>query len=111
LITNHTGVDSSGVSTVERLHNAPNVKLVALFSPEHGITGKFDQSQIADSVDEKSGLPVISLYGESRKPSREQLDQVDTLVFDNSDIGCRLHVPVDDGSAMEAAARLVALSC
>ncbi len=106
LITNHTGVDSTGVSTVERLQKAPNVKLVALFSPEHGITGKFDQPQIGDSIDEKTGLPVVSLYGDSRKPSREQLDRIDTLVFDIQDIGCRFYTyPSTMGLAMEEAAK------
>jgi uncharacterized protein YbbC (DUF1343 family) len=105
LITNHTGVDSAGVTTVDRLHKASNVKLVALFSPEHGIRGKLDQPRIGDSVDETTGLPVISLYGESRKPSREQLDRVDTLVFDIQDIGCRFYTyPSTMGLAMEAAA-------
>jgi uncharacterized protein YbbC (DUF1343 family)/CubicO group peptidase (beta-lactamase class C family) len=105
LITNHTGIDSAGISTVERLHRAPNVRLVALFSPEHGITGKLDQSRISDSVDQPTGKPVFSLYGESRKPSQEQLELLDTLVFDIQDIGCRFYTyPSTMGLAMEAAA-------
>lgn len=107
LITNHTGVDSSGVSTVELLHKAPNVKLVALFSPEHGLSGKFDQPDVASSVDEKTGLPIHSLYhGKDRKPSQEHLAAVDTLVFDIQDIGCRFYTyPSTMGLAMEEAAR------
>jgi uncharacterized protein YbbC (DUF1343 family) len=93
------------VSTVERLQKAPNVTLVALFSPEHGITGKFDQPNIGDAVDEKSGLPVVSLYGDSRQPSREQLDRVDTLVFDIQDIGCRFYTYISTmGLSLQAAA-------
>ena len=59
------GLDSTGVTTIDRLHKAPNVKLVALFSPEHGIRGVLDQPKIDDTVDEKTGVPVYSLYGEA----------------------------------------------
>ncbi|MEX0611302.1 MAG: exo-beta-N-acetylmuramidase NamZ domain-containing protein [Pirellulales bacterium] len=105
LITNHTGVDSSGKTTIDLLHEADNVKLVALFSPEHGIRGTLDQSSIADTVDEKTGLPVYSLYGESRKPSLDQLAELDALVFDIQDIGARFYTYISTmGLAMEAAA-------
>jgi len=73
------------------LHEAKNVKLVALFSPEHGIRGALDQAKINDSVDEKTGLPIYSLYGERRKPSKEQLDKLDALVFDVQDVGSRFY--------------------
>lgn len=106
LITNQTGVDSRHVTTIERLHEAKNVKLVALFSPEHGIRGALDQSKIADTVDEQTGVPVYSLYGESRKPSEEQLAKVDVLVFDIQDIGTRFYTyPSTMCLAMEAAAK------
>src|SRR5207302_293977 len=91
LITNQTGVDSDGVTTIDRLHQAKNIKLVALFSPEHGIRGALDQAKINDSVDEKTGLPVYSLYGERRKPSKEQLAKLDALVFDVQDVGSRFY--------------------
>lgn len=106
LITNQTGVDSLRVTTIERLHQAKNVKLVALFSPEHGIRGALDQPKIKDSVDEQTGVPVYSLYGESRKPSDEQLAKVDLLVFDIQDIGTRFYTyPSTMCLAMEAAAK------
>lgn len=106
LITNQTGVDSERVTTIERLHKAKNVKLVALFSPEHGIRGALDQSQIKDTVDEQTGVPVYSLYGESRKPSEEQLSKIDTMVFDIQDVGARFYTyPSTMCLAMEAAAQ------
>jgi len=106
LITNHTGVDSDHVTTIERLHNAKNVNLVALFSPEHGIRGALDVSTISDSIDEPTGLPVYSLYGKTRVPSAEQLEKVDVLVFDIQDIGARFYTyPSTMCLAMEAAAK------
>jgi uncharacterized protein YbbC (DUF1343 family)/CubicO group peptidase (beta-lactamase class C family) len=106
LITNQTGVDSKYVTTIERLHQAKNVKLVALFSPEHGIRGALDQDKIGDTVDEQTGVPVYSLYGESRKPSEEHLEKLDALVFDIQDIGARFYTyPSTMCLAMEAAAK------
>lgn len=91
LITNHTGRSRDGESTIDLLAAAPSVKLMTLFSPEHGIRGKLEQDQIRDGRDPKSGLPVYSLYGERRAPSVEQLKGIDTLVFDIQDIGCRFY--------------------
>jgi uncharacterized protein YbbC (DUF1343 family)/CubicO group peptidase (beta-lactamase class C family) len=91
LITNQTGVDSTGVTTIDRLHNAPDVKLVALFSPEHGIRGVLDHDDIPDSVDEKTGLPIYSLYGKRRWPTKAQLEELDALVFDVQDVGVRYY--------------------
>lgn len=106
LITNQTGIDSQHVTTIERLHQAKNVKLVALFSPEHGIRGALDQSKIADTIDEQTGVPVYSLYGESRQPSQERLAKVDVLVFDIQDIGTRFYTyPSTMCLALEAAAK------
>jgi uncharacterized protein YbbC (DUF1343 family)/CubicO group peptidase (beta-lactamase class C family) len=105
LVTNHTGVDSTGKSTIDLLHEAENVKLVALFSPEHGIRGELDVSDIGDTVDEKTGVYVHSLYGKSRKPSKEQMDKLDVLVFDIQDIGARFYTYTSTmGLCMEAAA-------
>jgi uncharacterized protein YbbC (DUF1343 family)/CubicO group peptidase (beta-lactamase class C family) len=105
LITNHTGINRAGVSTVKLLHDAPGVSLVALFSPEHGIAGKLDVSKIADARDEEFNLPIFSLYGETRKPTPESLKGIDTLVFDIQDIGCRFYTyPATMGNAMRAAA-------
>jgi uncharacterized protein YbbC (DUF1343 family) len=105
LITNQTGRDSSGATTIDLMHQARNFRLVALFSPEHGIRGVLDQSKIDDTVDEATGLPIYSLYGERRAPSREQLAELDVLVFDVQDIGARFYTNISTmGLAMRAAA-------
>src|SRR5687768_8207379 len=90
LITNHTGLDRQRRSTIDLLKNAPGVNVVALFGPEHGIRGELDE-KVGDSVDQKSGLPVYSLYGERRSPVSEQLRGLDALVYDIQDIGCRFY--------------------
>jgi uncharacterized protein YbbC (DUF1343 family) len=103
LITNHTGHDRERNPTIDLLKNAPDVTLVALFSPEHGIRGVADE-KIGDSTDEKTGLPIYSLYGETRKPKPEQLANLDALVFDIQDIGCRFYTYISTmGLALEAA--------
>ncbi len=105
LITNHTGRDRAGTSTAQRLHDAANVKLVALFSPEHGLEGKLDTSNIGDARDPTTALPVYSLYGKTRSPTRESLRGIDTLVFDIQDIGTRFYTYISTlGLAMQAAA-------
>lgn len=91
LITNQTGLDSTEQTTIDRLHAARNVKLISLFSPEHGIRGVLEKENIGDSKDEKTGLPIYSLYGERRKPSKEQLAAIDALVFDVQDVGSRFY--------------------
>lgn len=106
LITNQTGIDRKQQSTIDLLADAPDVKLVTLFSPEHGIRGKLDTKKIDDSRDSKTGLPVFSLYkNKIRKPSPEQLQNLDALVFDIQDIGCRFYTYISTmGLCMEAAA-------
>lgn len=105
LITNHTGIDGEGVPTIHRLHEAPNVRLAALFSPEHGLHGRLDVAKIADSEDEGTGLRVYSLYGETRQPTAAMLEDLDTLVFDIQDIGTRFYTYISTlGLAMQAAA-------
>ena len=105
LITNHTGVNRDGKSTIEILKAAPDVKLVALFSPEHGIAGKLDVEKIGDARDPTTGLQVYSLYGETRKPKKEHLADLDALVFDIQDIGARFYTYISTlGGAMEVAA-------
>ena len=91
LVTNQTGRDLSGNATIDVLKAAPNVKLTALFSPEHGIRGELDQSKINDSKDEKTGLPVYSLYNDLRRPKPEQLKDLDAIVYDIQDIGVRFY--------------------
>ena len=104
LITNQSGRDRAGRSTIDLLHSASTVKLRALFSPEHGIRGDRDEL-IADDRDTKTGLPIYSLYGKSKRPSAEQLEGLDALVFDVQDIGARFYTYVSTmGHAMEAAA-------
>ncbi|MDZ4286336.1 MAG: DUF1343 domain-containing protein [Prosthecobacter sp.] len=106
LITNHTGINASRASTIDLLANAPQVKLRALFSPEHGIRGALDQAKITDSLDKKTGLPIHSLYGERRAPTAEQLADLDALVFDIQDIGCRFYTYISTlRLCMEAAAK------
>ena len=103
LVTNHTGRDRSGRSTIDVLYKAPNVKLVALFSPEHGIRGNFDE-KVSDSKDEQTGLPIYSLYGETRRPKAEQLKDLDAVVFDIQDIGTRFYTYMSTlGYVMEEA--------
>jgi uncharacterized protein YbbC (DUF1343 family) len=105
LITNHTGRTRSGKSTAQVLASAANVKLTALFSPEHGFEGKLDVSKIGDTKDATTGLKVYSLYGETRKPTKAMLDDIDVLVFDIQDIGARFYTYVSTmGEAMHAAA-------
>jgi len=105
LITNHTGVAAGGVPTSELLHRALGVTLVALFSPEHGVAGKLDQPRVEDGRDPGTGVPVYSLYGATRRPTREQLRDLDTLVFDIQDIGTRFYTYISTmGEAMQAAA-------
>ena len=104
LITNHTGIDRTRVATIDRLKAAPNVQLLALFSPEHGIRGALDEPKITDSTDEKTGLPVISLYGERRAPTPGQLAALDTLVFDIQDIGCRFYTYISTMGACHGGA-------
>lgn len=107
LIANHTSRDKEGTGTHILLHEAPDVDLVTIFSPEHGFAGLLDQSHIGDSVEPKTGAPVKSLYGKTRKPTKEQLAGIDTLVFDIQDIGCRFYTYISTmGLAMEAAAEL-----
>jgi uncharacterized protein YbbC (DUF1343 family)/CubicO group peptidase (beta-lactamase class C family) len=104
LVTNQTGRDRSGRSTIDVLFKAPNVKLVALFSPEHGIRGLADE-KVSDSQDEQTGLPIYSLYGETRRPKPEQLKNIDALVYDIQDIGTRFYTYTATlGNVMEAAA-------
>ena len=90
LVTNHTGLTRDGRSTVAVLHAAPRVRLAALFAPEHGIAGTYDE-KIGHAVHPVTGLPVYSLYGDNYRPTADQLEGIDTLIFDIQDIGCRFY--------------------
>ncbi len=116
LVTNHTGIYQGAVgqvagsprelgSIIDALHEAPDVELVALFGPEHGIRGLFEAGvQIESAVDEQTGVPIHSLYGGTLRPTPEMLEGVDILVFDMQDIGARYYTYVSTMAyAMEAA--------
>ncbi|MGA7796469.1 MAG: DUF1343 domain-containing protein [Candidatus Acidiferrales bacterium] len=104
LITNQTGVDRNRRGTIDLLAHEPGVKLVALFSPEHGIRGNFD-ARVSSTTDEATGLPVYSLYGETERPTDAMLAGLDVLVFDIQDAGVRFYTYITTmGYAMEAAA-------
>lgn len=108
LVTNPTGVDRNLVSTIDILHNAKNVNLVALYGPEHGVRGDVHAGDKVDNFkDPATGLPVYSLYGKTRKPTPEMLKDIDALVYDIQDIGCRSFTYISTlGMIMEAAAEL-----
>ncbi len=105
LITNHTGRNRKGTSTVQILRSSNEVELKILFSPEHGFEGKLDTEKVGDSKDKTTGLKIFSLYGESRRPTAEMLSDIDTIVFDIQDIGTRFYTYISTmGEAMLAAA-------
>ena len=106
LITNPTGFVSNLKSTIDVLHEAKNVKLVALFGPEHGVRGDVHAGdKVENMTDSKTGLPVFSLYGKTRKATPEMLKDIDVLVYDIQDIGSRSFTYISTmGLAMEAAA-------
>lgn len=90
IITNHTGVNAQGKTTVDLLTHAPGVQVVAIFSPEHGLGGSRDE-KISSAKDAVSGLPVYSLYGDTLRPTDEMLAGIDALVFDLQDAGVRFY--------------------
>lgn len=106
LIINPTGVNRYLKSTIDILHDAPNVQLVALYGPEHGVRGDiYAGAKVQDQKDEKTGLPIFSLYGKTRKATKEMLRGIDALVYDIQDIGSRSFTFISTmGLAMEAAA-------
>lgn len=105
IITNQTGVDADGNRGIDRLNHAPGIRLTAIFSPEHGLQGTLDE-KISSGTDATTGLPVYSLYGETRIPTDQMLQNIDALVFDMQDAGVRFYTyPTTLAYAMEAAAR------
>jgi uncharacterized protein YbbC (DUF1343 family) len=106
LVTNPSGVDRYLKSTIDILFEAPEVNLVALYGPEHGVRGDvYAGDKIADSRDEATGLPVYSLYGSTRKPTPEMLEGIDVMVYDIQDVGARSYTFISTlGLVMEACA-------
>ena len=104
LVTNPSGVDSRLKSTIDILHEAPEVDLVALFGPEHGVRGDvYAGGKVEDAKDEATGLPVHSLYGSTRKPSPEMLEGIEVMVYDIQDVGVRSYTFISTlGLVMEA---------
>ena len=104
LVTNPTGVDSRLRSTIDILYE--HVNLTLLFAPEHGVRGEFSAGDhVGDQVDERTGIPVVSLYGNSRKPDQAALAKVDVIVYDIQDLGVRSYTYISTmGLVMEAAA-------
>lgn len=104
LITNHSGINADGRSTIDLLGSAPGVKLRAIFSPEHGLSGTLDE-KIASGQDPATGLQVYSLYGDSKRPTAKMLHGLDALVYDIQDVGARFYTYITTMAyAMEAAA-------
>ncbi|MGJ3197145.1 DUF1343 domain-containing protein [Peribacillus castrilensis] len=105
LITNPTGIDSKLTSIVDLLHDDPDINLTALFGPEHGVRGDAQAgASVEYYIDEKTGLPVYSLYGKTKKPTPEMLKGVEVLVFDIQDVGTRYYTYIYTMAyAMEAA--------
>jgi uncharacterized protein YbbC (DUF1343 family) len=108
LITNPTGVDNSLQATIDILNEAPEVKLVALFAPEHGVRGDITAgTTVSNTVDAATGVKVYSLYGTTKKPTAEMLANVDALVYDIQDNGCRSYTFISTmAMAMEQCAKL-----
>jgi uncharacterized protein YbbC (DUF1343 family) len=105
LVTNHTGLAADGTTTIDLLYRSKVCKLVALFSPEHGIRGTLDET-VPSTVDDSTGLPVYSLYGDNLRPTAEMLRNIDELVFDLQDIGARFYTYVTTMAyCMEEAAK------
>ncbi len=104
LITNHTGILPDGRHLVDVFHEHEDIELTVLFGPEHGIRGDADRA-VEHGKDPTTGLPVYSLYGDTRKPTAEMLENVDVLIFDIQDVGARFYTYISTmNHAMEAAA-------
>ncbi len=109
LVTNQTGVDAQGVRTIDVLAKAPGVSLNAIFSPEHGVTGTLDTTDINNSKDAATGVPVYSVYGgtdAARRPPADVMKNLDAVVFDIQDAGVRFYTyETTLGYFLEAAAK------
>ena len=106
LCTNPTGVDLQMHSTIDILWQAENVNLVALYGPEHGVRGNVHAGDhVGNETDKRTGLKMYSLFGATRKPTKEMMDEIDVMVYDIQDIGCRSFTYISTmGMLMEACA-------
>lgn len=107
LVTNPSGVDRNLRSTIDILHDAKDVELVALFGPEHGVRGDaYAGDKVSDDVDPVTGVKVFSIYGKYREPSQEMLDGIDVMVYDIQDVGTRSYTFISTlGLVMRACAK------
>ncbi len=107
LITNQTGASKDGTSTVQLFQEAPKIKLKCFLVPEHGFKGDLEHGQaVSNSSDEKTHIPIYSLYGQTSRPTPEMLEGVDTIVFDIQDVGTRFYTYISTlGQALEEAAK------
>jgi uncharacterized protein YbbC (DUF1343 family) len=109
LVSNQTGIDGRGERTVDVLAHAPGIRLTAIFSPEHGVAGKLDTTEISNSHDEATGVPICSVYGDNdskRRPTSAELSSLGVIVFDIQDIGVRFYTYESTlGYFLEAAAK------
>ncbi|UCE04459.1 MAG: DUF1343 domain-containing protein [bacterium] len=106
VITNQTGVDSKGTHIIDLLYHAPETELVAIFAPEHGFRGDVEGGYTIDNQkDHKTGVPIFSIYGKTKKPAPEMLQNIDMLIFDIQDVGTRFYTFISTMSlCLEAAA-------
>ena len=104
IITNHTAYNRNGDHIIDVFLNIPGVEVTALFGPEHGIRGReVVGGKITDSYDPMNKIPIYSLYGKTRKPTKEMLKEIDILVFDIQDVGARFYTYISTMAlAMEA---------
>lgn len=105
LVTNPTGIDARGRSAIDLLASAPGVRLAALLAPEHGLRANLDQPIVDGGRDERTGIPIHSLYGKTRKPTPEMLRDLDALVFDLQDVGARFYTYITTLALVLEAAR------
>lgn len=107
LITNHTGLNSEGVSTVELLSSSDRLRLRSILTPEHGFKGQIEHGQLVDDgMDETQQIPIYSLYGQTTRPTAQMLKGIDTIVYDIQDIGTRFYTYITTmAQALEEAAK------
>jgi len=106
LVTNHTAIDKDYNSIIDIFANEKSFELVALFAPEHGVRGDYYAGdEVLNSLDPKTKIPIFSLHGKIKKPTKEMMDKIDVLVYDIQDIGCRSYTYITTmAMCMEACA-------